>query len=620
MKHARRLAASLALGVAALAICPVQPANAVPDTSQARDAPATASLPRGDMMGTIRSDDHARAPLRRVLVTVFASPGPPRIALTDDNGQFRFDALAVGEYTLTATKIGWVTSYYGSGKPGRGPGRSVIVAAGTMVTADVHMTRGAVLTGRLLDEQGRPARGVVHALEHRTIGGQRFILPLRPASTSTVLSGLPPRFTAVGSAMSDDRGEYRIYGLAPGSYVVYTQPDMTTPTAARVTSPEEVAWVLKQRSEPPLIEPLAPRGTVLGFAPVYYPGTTDPESATEIVVGAGEERTGLDFALAVQPLARIAGSLMHADGRGVESARVSLAPAGQMTVITPSDQRTTPWWIYSSGDFSFPLVRPGRYQVLARVERAPETAVYAVADVHVTTGDVEEVALTLAPAPSVRGRVVFEGQPPSPAELATLRVELKPPLQKVAAIRDPNREPHTGVIAADGTFSVPGVPPGAYAIGTILQAPAEGKPLGDRWLVKTVRWHATAVTDRPIAVAAGRDVSEIVLTLTDRPAEISGVITDSAGRGTPGFSILVLPVDRSAWTPASSRFRAPSLVVRGGKFHVGRLPPGDYYLAALTGIDELDVLDERFLTEVAASALKITLAEGEKRIQNLRIK
>ncbi|OFW05898.1 MAG: hypothetical protein A3I61_06360 [Acidobacteria bacterium RIFCSPLOWO2_02_FULL_68_18] len=49
------------------------------------------------------------------------------------------------------------------------------------------------------------------------------------------------------------------------------------------------------------------------------------------------------------------------------------------------------------------------------------------------------------------------------------------------------------------------------------------------------------------------------------------------------------------------------------------VPPGDYFIAALTEVDQRDLGDTSFLEQVSASALKITPGEGEKKTQDLRL-
>jgi len=73
------------------------------------------------------------------------------------------------------------------------------------------------------------------------------------------------------------------------------------------------------------------------------------------------------------------------------------------------------------------------------------------------------------------------------------------------------------------------------------------------------------------------------------------------------------------WTQGSRRTRQ-STPNASGKFLLTNLPPGEYFLAAVTDVVPQDLYDSKFLTQVAAAAVKVTLAEGEKKVQDLRIK
>ena len=56
-----------------------------------------------------------------------------------------------------------------------------------------------------------------------------------------------------------------------------------------------------------------------------------------------------------------------------------------------------------------------------------------------------------------------------------------------------------------------------------------------------------------------------------------------------------------------------------GKFKFAGLPPGEYYMAAVTDYEYTDLVDASFLEQLTAGAFKITLAEGEKKVQDIRM-
>ena len=57
-----------------------------------------------------------------------------------------------------------------------------------------------------------------------------------------------------------------------------------------------------------------------------------------------------------------------------------------------------------------------------------------------------------------------------------------------------------------------------------------------------------------------------------------------------------------------------------GRFVFTDLPAGEYYLAALTDSDPIDWQTPAFLGEVAPAAVKLMLVEGEKKVQDLKIR
>jgi hypothetical protein len=109
------------------------------------------------------------------------------------------------------------------------------------------------------------------------------------------------------------------------------------------------------------------------------------------------------------------------------------------------------------------------------------------------------------------------------------------------------------------------------------------------------------------------------VTFTDQPTEVSGRLIDAAGKPMPGFAIVMFSTDRSTWAPGSRRISPPIQVASDGKYKVTGLPPGDYFLAALTDYENGDLGEVSFLDQIANVAIKLTLGDGEKKVQDLKI-
>src|SRR4029079_12466889 len=97
-------------------------------------------------------------------------------AITDDGGRFTCARLPAGRYTVQAARDGWVTTSYGAKRPLR-PGVPVPLADGQHAAIVVRLTRGAAITGALLDESGQPAAGAsVVALRTAMQNGERRLV------------------------------------------------------------------------------------------------------------------------------------------------------------------------------------------------------------------------------------------------------------------------------------------------------------------------------------------------------------------------------------------------------------------------------------------------------------
>src|SRR5205823_623088 len=191
--------------------------------------------------------------------------------ITADDGGFTFGGLPAGRFNISVSKDGWLPVAFGAKRLFR-QGTAVPVAAGETTRIVVRLPRGAVITGTVFDSSGQPAAGAtVRAMSYTTINGAR-------------------RLDVNGSsAIADDRGVYRIYGLAPRDYVVRAswRPAYfdSGESELHLTSELDVRDALSPTTS---AAPATPRPIAL--ASTFYPGTTVPRQAASVTVRAGEER------------------------------------------------------------------------------------------------------------------------------------------------------------------------------------------------------------------------------------------------------------------------------------------------------------------------------------------
>jgi hypothetical protein len=179
---------------------------------------------------------------------------PP--AITDELGRFVIDRLDEGSYRGTVEREGFATKKYGQ-ESMLTDGKTLKLARGQHVRVDFKLARAGVISGKVLEENGRPARDItVQAyVEHKT----------------TERHGLIP----VAVARTNDRGQYRIFGLPPGPYIV-----------GAILRLGAVSGVYEGGSSNGFTNLLQTAGTP--FPQLYYPDTLAAETAATVHLDAGE--------------------------------------------------------------------------------------------------------------------------------------------------------------------------------------------------------------------------------------------------------------------------------------------------------------------------------------------
>jgi hypothetical protein len=170
-------------------------------------------------------------------------------------------------------------------------------------------------------------------------------------------------------------------------------------------------------------------------------------------------------------------------------------------------------------------------------------------------------------------------------------------------------------VGPDGTFTFKGVTPGRYFVYSYVPSGA----VTPTWTMKSARVGDIDAADFPFDVGTGRDPSDIAVTYTDRMGELSGRLLDGTDKPTSQLSIILFPADKTMWSQNSRRIRQPVRPANDGVFKFTSLLAGEYFLAALSDFDMADVFKPEFLEQVAAVAMKITIGDGEKKVQDLKI-
>jgi hypothetical protein len=84
-------------------------------------------------------------------------------------------------------------------------------------------------------------------------------------------------------------------------------------------------------------------------------------------------------------------------------------------------------------------------------------------------------------------------------------------------------------------------------------------------------------------------------------------------------TVIAFPSDERLWPAGERRVRAATLGA-DGKFLFDDLRPGSYLVALTESVEPDEWLDPEFLRKLLAAAIPVAVAEGEKKVQDLRIR
>lgn len=546
------------------------------------------------LQGLVTSDETPARPLRRALVTVTgAELKGSRQVVTDDDGRFVFAGLPAGRYALVVDKPGYVRTYYGNTRPGGMPATPVAVLAGQPAPAvTIRVPRGAVVAGAVRDQFGTPVSGVQVSVKHvTTVNGRRR------------MSDVPNLRVPV--VTTDDQGRYRIYGLPPGEYAVFCSLPTVTYRNVLETNSADVDAVLRElRAGRRAASPATPAPKPISLSGGYLPGVPDAGSAQVLTLAVGEERLGADILIGPLPALTVTGTAVGPGGAPMSNLMLVVVNTGTGARIVAGSGGAR------DGRFTLSALPPGRYVLVGRAAEndAGETVVmpYFAETEFVLTDQNLAVALQFERGTTIEGRIV----PPAGAAPGLVeRVRLgATPVDGYTAVVP------TRVVATtrpDGTFVFDGVGPGKWRVTAASLPPS--------WSLRSAVLDGRDTLDAPLDVRLGQPIVDVTVTITDRPTVLTGTIVDAAGQPTSEYSIVAFSTDRALWT-VPRRVSSVARLSSDGRFTITGLPPGEYYLAVSTDLDPAQLGEASFLESLVAAAVIVPIAEGERKVQDFRIR
>src|SRR5262245_9293718 len=514
--------------------------------------------------GTVR--DASGRPLRRAQIRVSAPElaGEPRTTNTDEAGLYELINLPAPRYTMIATRNGYLPLRHGQRRPLE-LGRPLQLLDGQVIErVDFVLPRMGVISGRITDETGDPIADVL-------------VLPMR-----SPYSADPRQFVPIGPGplvRTDEDGEYRLAGLAPGTYVVMAQ------TAQR--------WPVDDAGS-----------NVMSYATTYFPGTTAIGDARRVTVGIGQETSRIDFPLSLARTARLSGTARDSRGRPFKQVMLAMELRGEGIGLFGAAARVD---VGGEGRFTLLDVQPGHYKLQATTLQSsgpgdgpPEFAVLAV---DVNGVDLDNLTLTGSTGGSVSGRIVADSGGLPDLNRVHLTVA-----ERMMGQPEPLRIGTFGPAAGFGR--VEPHPDGTFTLDHVVGRARAEVVLPDGWALKAILHDGRDISDAPIELKSGERLDDVTIVLTRRVTTVAGQVLGGGGAPTSDGTVLVFAADRGKWFE-QSRFVRAVRPDQDGRYQVAGLPPGAYQAIAIDDVEDGAWADPDYLEALRPSARAVTLAEGQ---------
>lgn len=480
--------------------------------------------------------------------------------VTDRSGHFQFPSLAPGDYSLVVHKNG----FHGF----RGPNShtwqeflNVTLTPGQAMTdLALEMQPGAVIAGKVTDEEGEPMAYVqVGALKWVYASHRRQLRP-------------------VGASTTDDQGNYRIFSLEPGSYIV------------RASTAAETG------------------GSKLHYAPDYYPDTTSPLQASPITLRPGDEQEA-DFRLTRVRAAKVSGHI----------AGGSLPGQTQIYLRNTEDEglgmmRAGGTSVDKDGNFTIDGVLPGDYMLGAVEFRGDnnDNPQHAELPIKVEGEDVSGVSLTLGVVSkaSMQGMLRIDGADVQHPRLDSLRIGLLPADDATA------NDDYVGAggytpIARNGMIHMDRISPGRYVVSITAD--------GDGWedfYTKSVEIGNRDVTDSVVNFTATSGVVPITVTVAIDGAYVEGTVTDDQNKPVANATVIGVPeVDLRNQFDLYQRAETD----QNGHFRLRGIKPGSYSFYAWNSMEDESYMDPEFLRRYENERVDLTLTPKDRQTLQLKL-
>jgi Carboxypeptidase regulatory-like domain len=493
----------------------------------------------------IKAGTTIQQPLRDARLELTGGAGT-LVTRTDANGRFMFSNLVPGEYHVAVTCDGFIR---------RESEKKIVLGRGQQVGNILfELDPAPTAAGWVLDSYGEPVANIMVEALRRSYDVRGN-----------------PSLARVASALTDDRGEYRIFWLDPGEYFFYAASALPDATVAQPV---------------PVLEP------------TYSPGVSVPADAKPLRLDVGRE-VRVEFRLLRRvALWSVIGQTMDAMTSRSVGATITLTPPAEDPSFSRYHAKSSATGRYP-GQFSIGDVPPGSYILMAKsgsgdreITAFQRIVLRPVPYAPPPVRPPEYLAsLALSPPLSVNGRLSLESRE---------TVDLRQANVTLLSIDPDLPSPGSVFARSDGQFVLKGVVPGSYVLD-ISNLPQD-------LYLKAARFGADDILEKPLTLEAREAVNPLQILLGSDGGRLQVLVYDARGQLHSGAQIVLVPD-----VTLRSRRQQYRLAATGedGRAILRGIPPGSYKLFALEHLEANAYLNSDYLQSFEVLGVPVNIASGD---------
>ncbi len=475
----------------------------------------------------------------------------PYSTLTENNGRFIIRDIAPGRYAINAQGNGYMQQAPDKGKGNAQAGILDLTPGKNVSGIAFRLVPPGVITGTVYDEDGDPVTlAQVKALRLTSSGARRQV-------------------SEAGSGQTNDLGEYRIWGLQPGNYLVAGM------------------------YQPPRTNQGQPTAEI--YLPTFHPSTPDTSQATPVQVQPGTEVSGIDVDLRPAHAVMVRGRVI-VDGavKSLQGIRVSLDPRAAGGGYSFSNYGGSVQ--NDSGDFEIRDVPPGPYN-LSAFWNDGKRQLYGKVPVEVSNANLDGVAVVLDSPNTLAGR--FRVESSEPFDFTHLGLWLQP--------IDSTMGSGNAVIKPDGTFVLQDVFDGDYRLRVF------GYP--EEYYVKSAREGGSEVLDSGLTISRSQPPARLEIVLSPDGGRVDGTVLKELHSVSGAWVVLVPDPPHRDREEMYSMKAADAF----GHFALSGLPPGDFKLFAWEPVRGTNYTDPDLLNAFEDRGTPVHIEERKQQTMQLDV-